>query len=350
MSKNLSVYRPVIKRQDLENVLNSMMEDKLNYGDYAREFEERLSDRVGCKHVIAINSYFNAIWLILEAMEVGEGDEVILPSFAPQIYLNIILLKKAKPILIDIEKEALKPSLEALQKVITEKTKACLLYYYFGYTYDSLPYYEIFPHIIEDISSIIGTNVFDIKKDLNCSYAVADFSVKSSITTGEGAAVFCPKKNLYKPIYSFLEIDYDLEYKPRFNCLMPDLNAAMGVTQDRSLKHRLILREKIGRILVEAVKKGHGTRLPQEEGSERIFNDFAIIVKSSLKEAIKFFKKNDIEAVRPFAYPLHQYLNLSKSDFPNTEYYYLHTLLVPMYSTLLNKDVELIAKVISSVI
>ena len=88
----------------------------------------------------------------------------------------------------------------------------------------------------------------------------------------------------------------------------------------------------------------------QEDDRKHIYSDFAMIVKSSLKEAIKFFKKYDVETERPFAFPLHHYMNLGKNDFPNTEDYYLHTLMVPIHSTLSKKDVELISKIILSMI
>ena len=103
MSK-IEMFKPAIKRIDLENVLNSMMKDSIAYGDFAKEFEERLSNRTNCRNILAVNSYFNAIWLSLEALEINEGDEVILPSFCPQIYLNILKFKKVIPVLVDLKR------------------------------------------------------------------------------------------------------------------------------------------------------------------------------------------------------------------------------------------------------
>src|SRR4030042_5164526 len=119
MGKILNIYKPSIKRHDLENVLDSMMQDRIDYGEFARNFEERLSNRFNYHNILAINSLFNAIWLILEAMDVNEGDEVILPSFVPQIYLNVIMMKKVKPVLIDLNKDSLIPSLDEIKKNIT---------------------------------------------------------------------------------------------------------------------------------------------------------------------------------------------------------------------------------------
>lgn len=347
-SSFISVHKPSIKRKDLEYVLSCMVQDKIDYGDFARNFENRLKERVGSYDVLAVNSYFSAITLVLDALDISEGDEVIIPSFAPQIYLNAITFKKAVPVLIDTEREYFQPSLESVREAVTPKTKALFLYYYFGYTYDINPYLDIVGNVIEDISSVIGAVSSNGERIGTLSkFAVADFSPRSIITTGEGGAVFCNSKKAYHKIVSLNEKEYSIEdYYPRYSCLMPDLNAAMGVSQDESLNHRLKLRETIGKIYEDAISKGRSSIVGKKDGFPRYYSFFPIIVKSALKDAISYFKKNGIEVLRPFQFPLHHYLNLPKEKFPNTEHFYLNTLLVPIHSTLTKKDVELIGKVL----
>ncbi len=350
MKELINVYRPTIKRKDLEHVLNCMMLDNVDYGEFAGNFEDRLKNRTGIKHSLVINSFFNAFYLILEALELQENDEVLIPSFAPQIYLNVILLKKLKPVLVDISKETLMPSIEDIRKKITEKTKALIIKYNFGYFSDPKEYINLVPYVIEDISSVPGGKIEDISLGKFGKYSIADFSKKGLITTGEGAAVFCDNQKAYSKIISLLEVDYSLEYQPKFSCLMPDLNAAMGISQDETLNHRLSLRSQIGKIYIESLKRSNGASLIMEENDQRFYSDFPALFKSSLKETIKYFRKNDIEVIRPYEFPLHQYLQLNKSDFPNTEYLYLNTLLIPIHSSLLKKEVDLISKVVASLI
>ena len=66
--------------------------------------------------------------------------------------------------------------------------------------------------------------------------------------------------------------------------------------------------------------------------------------------ALDYLKKNKIEAVRPFAYPLHQYLKKTKEEFPATEHFYLKTILIPNYSSLSKADVTHITKIISTML
>jgi dTDP-4-amino-4,6-dideoxygalactose transaminase len=124
----------------------------------------------------------------------------------------------------------------------------------------------------------------------------------------------------------------------------------MGVSQDESLNHRLKLRETIGHIYEEAVKKSRNTMIPVREEYPRIYADFPVIIKSNVKEIIAYLKKNGVEAIRPYPFCLHHYLNLPKEKFQVTEYVYLNTLLVPLYSGLMKKEVELISKLIATML
>ncbi len=346
--KIITAFRPTIRRKDLENVLESMIQERLNYGDFAKHFEEKLSIKTDVKHVVAVNSLSNAFSLVLDTLEVKEDDEVILPSFAPQIYLNVLLLKKIKPVLVDVEEYNLRPSLEQIKSLITNKTKAILLIYYFGYIYDPAPYIEIFPNIIQDISSVINCKINETSLAKLTNFSIADFSFRNLITTGDGAAVFSDNKKFFTPLLTFIEKDYDIEYKPRYQCLMSDLNAAMGISQCDSLDKRLNLNGQIAKFYEEAVSKSHGFSFAQEINSSRIYSDFCLMVKTSSKETVKYFKKYGIEIKKPFDYPLHQYLNIENKNFPNTENYYLKSLIIPLYSTLHKKDVEMICKCIMS--
>jgi perosamine synthetase len=350
--KNLiTVHKPTIKRKDLEYVLNSMIQDKIDYGDFARNFETRLTERTGCYDVLAVNSYYSAIELVLESLDIKEGDEIILPSFMPQVYLNVIMNKKAVPVLIDLEQDYFQPSVESIRQAVTPKTKLLFIYYYFGYTYDCSSYLEIVPHVVEDISSVLGAKLGDKKIGTQSTYAIADFSTKGLITTGEGGAVFCGNRKSYHLLLAHIEKDYYIEnYYPRLNCLMPDLNAAMGISQDETLNHRLKLREAIGKIYEESVKRGRCSLIAPRENYDKLYSDFPLLVKSSLKDAVQYLKKNGVEGLRPLAFPLHHYLNLSKEKFPSTEYFYLNTLLIPIHSTLMKKEVDLISKVLATII
>ncbi len=346
----IELFRPSIKRKDLEYVLTSLIEDRLDYGDFSKRFEDKLSERAGVNEVIAIDSFQLALSLILDCFGVSEGDEVILPSFMPQVFLSVILQRKAVPVLVDLEEGAYIPSLDGVRMAVTDKTKLLFLYYYFGYTYDPTPYIDIFPDVVQDITSVLGAKVNGLNVGSLGTYSIADFSRRSIIANGEGAAIFCPKKISAGKIKKFIESDeLPDEYFPRYRSLMSDIKAAMGISQEETLNHRLALCEKIGKIYEESVKRSNNYFITHDETCERLYSDFPVILRSSgLKEAREYFRKNGVVCDRPFPFALHHAYKSDSERFPNTEYMFLKTILVPIYANLLTKDVDLIGKILAS--
>jgi hypothetical protein len=98
----------------------------------------------------------------------------------------------------------------------------------------------------------------------------------------------------------------------------------------------------------QALQQSRNSFIPTDDKCDRYYADFPIILKSSLKDTVAYLKKNKIEAVRPFSYPLHQYLNLPKEDFPATEHFYLKTILIPNYSSLSKADVTHVTRIITT--
>ena len=336
MGDIIYVDSPSIKRKDLEYVLDCLVNDKIDYGDFAKNFEKKLKERISCFDVVSLNSFYNVINITLLSLSLNSDDEILIPSFSPQIYLNVITACGFKAVLFDLEKDKFKPSIESIRSKMTNKTKVLILPYYFGYIYDSQEFSSLVEYTIMDISSIIGykgeTNIGS-----NANFLIADFSSKNIITTGGGGAIFCKDKKSYQKVASLIENEYSIEnYYPKYDCLISNLNASMGVAQNETLNHRLKLRNDIGKIYEEALSKSPNKIIRCEDG-ERVYSSFPIIIKNSLKDAINYLKKDGIEAKRPYHYPLHHYLKLKKDDFENTENFYLKTLLVPINSNLSKK-------------
>jgi dTDP-4-amino-4,6-dideoxygalactose transaminase len=347
--KYISSSRPAIRRKDLESVLQTMIEDKVDYGEFAKIFEKKLAKHTGCRSAIAVNSAASALFLILTALDVKEGDEIVLPSFAPRMYLDIISHKRCIPVLVDCEDYYYQPSYEEVRESISERTRAILLPYYFGYMYDPAPYLDLFPVIIEDITTVIGAEEADPRPGTLGRFAFAGFDSNQIITTGNGGAVFVNNRKDRDIILNCMKPN-DLEvYSPGFPCYLPDLNAAMGISQLDSLKKRIATRQTIGQIYEHAVTKSRNTLIASSK-EKRIYAAFPVSIKSGLKNAFEYFKKSRIEIKQPLEMPLHHILHMPREKFPNTESFFLKTACVPIYSTLLKSDVDLISKLLASMI
>lgn len=344
----ITAQTPSIKRKDLEYVLESLMSEQLEYGTFAKKFEEKLSERVSCRYGLSVNSYYSAIDIALEAINLEENDEIIIPSFAPAIYLDLLLRRKVKPVIIDIDENSYFPSPEQVGNAVTDKTKAFILVHNFGFAIDDTPYKERVPFLIEDITKVPGCFIGSKKVGSQADFCIAGFQSSEIITTGEGGAVFSNSKRNYQTLKAITGNSQDeLIQNYKISCLIPDINAAMGVSQLSSLDHRLELRKAIGQIYENSLIKGKGSCLVPKENENRYYSDFPIQVKSPLKDIIDFFKRAGIEVIRPFTKPLHQIMGLPLENFSNTEHLYLSTLLVPINSNFMKKDVMHISKNLS---
>lgn len=101
-------------------------------GEQVRIFEEKLKEYLGTKYCIAVSSGTAALHLALLALNIHEGDEVIVPSFTFPATVNVIELVKAKPVFVDVDLDTYNINVKQIESKITSKTKAIMPVHLFG--------------------------------------------------------------------------------------------------------------------------------------------------------------------------------------------------------------------------
>src|SRR5579862_2674552 len=115
---------PDITESDIQAVVNVLRTPRLSIGPKVQEFERSIADLVGVPHGIAVSSGTAGLHLCLSALGVGEGDEVILPSFTFIAAGNAVLYERARPVFVDIEPATLNLDPCKLERSITPRTRA----------------------------------------------------------------------------------------------------------------------------------------------------------------------------------------------------------------------------------
>ena len=133
MSRNISLFKIYWDEQDVVKVTEAIRQG-MNWatGPHVQEFESLLADYLGVNHAVTFNSGTSALHAILAAYGIGDGDEVIVPSFAFIATANAALFVGAKPVFADIEEETCGLAPEDVRKKICPKTKAILPIHYGG--------------------------------------------------------------------------------------------------------------------------------------------------------------------------------------------------------------------------
>src|SRR5947209_8751347 len=92
-----------LDESDIQAVVEVMRSGRIALGPRIPEFERRIADYVGVNHAVAVSSGTAALHLIVLALEIGPGDEVLVPSFTFAASVNVILFTGATPVFVDIE-------------------------------------------------------------------------------------------------------------------------------------------------------------------------------------------------------------------------------------------------------
>ena len=117
-------WKPEVGAAEAELVRGVLGSHFLNDGDLTTRFEEEIARLVGARHAVAVTSGTAAISLALMGLGVGPGDEVIVPDVTFIATANAVTLAGAKPVFADIDEATLCLSPDALQRVITPRTRA----------------------------------------------------------------------------------------------------------------------------------------------------------------------------------------------------------------------------------
>ena len=130
--KKISLSSPDITDVERKAVMDVLKTQTLSLGPKLQEFEGRFAKFAKRKYAVAVNSGTSALHLIVRALGIREGDEVITTPFSFIASSNCILYERAKPVFVDIDEETLNIDVKKIESKITKRTKAILAVDVFG--------------------------------------------------------------------------------------------------------------------------------------------------------------------------------------------------------------------------
>ena len=309
-----------------KRVVADMMENGWDNYDYVEKFEPAFADWHERKYTLMTPCCTHAIHLLLLALDIKEGDEVIVPERTWTATAAPIIYQRAKPVFADIEPENWCIGPDSVRKNITEKTKAIIVVDLYGNLPDMAALESISKEtgipLIEDAAEALGSKYKGIRAGKFGVGSVHSFHRTKTITTGEGGALLLDDDEIYERA-KFLRdhgrsstIPYfTLEATPKY---MPsNLQAAMGYAQFKRIDE-LVERKRYFLHRYKNKLSDIGD-LQFNMENDRIYNGVwattLVFGKShniTKLEAIERLAKLNVPA-RPFFYPL--------SSLPAYEHY-----------------------------
>jgi dTDP-4-amino-4,6-dideoxygalactose transaminase len=186
----LMVAEPVLGEEEKAALARVLESGWITMGDRVREFELEFARRHGATDAVALGSCTAALHLILEALGIGPGDEVLVPSLTFVATANCVLYVGAKPVFVDVESLSLPlMSRSDAAAKCTERTRAIILVHYAGYTIDREAWRDFASSrgllLVEDAAHAAGAGQAGSFGDA----AAFSFYGNKNMTTAEGGAV-----------------------------------------------------------------------------------------------------------------------------------------------------------------
>lgn len=249
MSEFLPFSRPALGKTELDAIAEVLASGWITTGPKNQALEAAFSSLTGNKHAIAVSSATGGMHVTLMAMGIGPGDEVITPSLTWVSTLNMIVLLGAEPVMVDVDKDTLMVTPEAIEAAITPRTRAIIPVHYAGAPVDLDAIRAIGARhgipVIEDAAHAAGC-YYKGKHVGNQGTAVFSFHAIKNMTCAEGGLVVTDDDQLADRIRSLkfhgLGVDaYDRQthgrapqaevISPGYKYNLTDINAAIALVQ-----------------------------------------------------------------------------------------------------------------------
>lgn len=330
--------RPAVGEEESDRVREVILSRQLAQGPQVKTFEAEMGQLLGLPPGVAVSSGTAALYLALKALDVKEGDEVLLPSYVCTAPLHAISHVGARPVPVDVDPETGNTDPKDLRKRLTPQSKAIIAVHLSGLPAPMKDLLAFGLPVVEDCAQSLGA--FDGAQPTGTMGAlgICSFYATKVITTGEGGMVFSPHASYLERVRDLRDYDKKEIFIPRFNYKMSDVAAALGRCQLSKLNRFLDERRRLAEAYDEQLAGASCTLPPKAEG--RIYYRYVIKIRDEVTDVIDRLAHRGIETARPIFKPIHHYLGLE--GYPGTEECWKTHLSLPLYPGLSPEAVEMV--------
>jgi len=352
-----------VKKDFLKKMESIMSKGDFILGEEVRSFEDEFAKFCQTKYAIGLNSGTDAILLSLKALDIGPGDEVIVPVFTFIATSFAVSYTGAKPVFVDIDDKTYNIDPQKIEKAITKRTKAIIPVHLFGLCADMAPILKIAKkynlYIIEDAAQAHGAEIRHKVSgsigDLGC---FSFYPTKNLSAFGDAGLVTTNSSKLYKKLLQLRDCGRS---KKRYLHNIIGYNSRLDNIQAGYLRLKLKQLNKWtdARIRNACVYSKHLKNIKDviapfvPDGFKHVFHVYSIRTKIR-KELIQGFSKYRIPCYIFYPLPLHlqkanRHLGYRRGDFPVAEKVSQEILAIPVHPNLSKEDIIKISSVIKRV-
>jgi dTDP-4-amino-4,6-dideoxygalactose transaminase len=276
----IPINRPILDVEEIRAaarvIRSGVLTNKSGSGLQVTQFESAFANYVGTRFAVAVNSGTAALHVALLAAGVGQGDEVIVPSFTFVATAEMVALTGARPVFVDIDPATYCVDPEEVEAAITSRTKAVIPVHLYGLAADMDPIMDLAEEhglaVIEDAAQAVGAEYKGKRIGSLGHMGCFSFYGSKSMITGEGGMLTTDSlefTDLAKTIRNHGENRIYQSAMLGHNYRMPELEAAIGSVQLRKLPKFLEDRARNAKALTESLSSLDELQLPSEPDGRR---------------------------------------------------------------------------------
>ena len=289
-------------------------------GPFISRFEEAFAARVSRAYGVAVANGSAALDIAVAALGIGEGDEVIMPSFTIISCAASVVRAGAKPVLVDSELHSWNMDIAQIEAKITPRTKAIMAVHIYGLPVDMAPLLAIARKhglfVIEDAAEMHGQTYDGKACGSFGDISTFSFYPNKHITTGEGGMVMTDDAVLAERCRSLRNLCFQpqrrfVHEEIGWNYRMTNMQAALGLAQLERLDEFVARKREIGRRYTALLKGTVGLVLPpvSDAHAENIYWVFGVLLEDDVPfdatQAMQRLAEQKI-GTRPFFWPMHE--------------------------------------------
>ncbi len=353
-------FYPQITNDDKKSINNALESPLLTDGPKLRQFEKKFAEFTGVRYAVGVSNGTSALQLSLKALNIGKGDEVIIPDMTFVATASAVLLAGAIPVLVDVNEDDLNISPTSIKNSITSKTKAILPVHFAGKICDITEIKKIANKhglfIIEDCAHAIGTKKKNKHVGTFGDAGCFSFYPTKNLTTIEGGMITTNSKKIAEYVRTARNHgitkslqqrfskgkpwDYDV-FEPGYNYRLDEIRSSLGISQLGKIKRMNLQRKNAFKYYNSKLKNVKGIVIPSLFSNEEHACHLYILKIQKGYEISRdnLFQKLLRNGIRSSVHykPLHKFSIFKKlakkyDSLKNSEKIYREIISLPLYS------------------
>lgn len=325
----IPVNEPALEEEDLQRLQDAFRSGWISSaGKYVEEFEEGWSRYCGARHGVAVSNGTTALQLAVEALGIGEGDEVIMPTFTIISCAAPVVRMGGLPVLVDSDPQDWCMDVRQVAAKITARTKAIMVVHVYGHPVDMDPIMELAAlHglvVIEDAAEVHGAGYLSGRGTPDATWkkcggighiATFSFFANKLITTGEGGMVVTNDDAYAARCRSLRNLCFQTDRRFLHTQLghqfrLTNMQAAVGVGQVRRIDRIVARKRAIAAAYLDQLASCEWLQLPVERTwAKSVYWVFGLVLSDDVPfDAATFAARLHVAGVetRPFFLGMHE--------------------------------------------